>query len=239
MQQHNQSHCVPDMLLFQKILLRYFYTIFQNYSIFFYKKQESNSEKWDGTESQEVISDYERLYGCDFDVATRKFENELYGVWQVKEFVGWEGSGRYQWDGFYGDILIFCENAWISNGTPWYKPVYACYSAGMSELASEKFLNITWVDSRYDDQDGILAVAVCTERNRKFGAVLDGETFLFILTDDAIVMEKNGSYWELEKVGEVEMNSTFSNVSITQQSRLGECETVGSRGRRYTEDINW
>ena len=179
--------------------------------LFFYKKQESNSEKWDGTESQEVISDYERLYGCDFDVATRKFENELYGVWQVKEFVGWEGSGRYQWDGFYGDILIFCENAWISNGTPWYKPVYACYSAGMSELASEKFLNITWVDSRYDDQDGILVAAVCTERNRKFGAALDGETFLFILTDDAIVMEKNGSYWELEKVGEVEMNSTFSN----------------------------
>lgn len=180
---------------------------------FYHSRRKSNSEKWDGPESQEVISEYESLYGCDFEAATKTFENEIYGVWQVKDLVGWDGSGRYQWDGFYGDVLIFCENAWISDGTPWYKPVYACHSAGMSELASEAFLNITWVDGRYDDRDGILAVAVCTERNRNFGEALENETFLFILTDDAMIVEKNGSYWELEKVGQVEMNRAFSNVS--------------------------
>ena len=185
--------------------------------LLFCNRKESNSKKWDGTESQEVISDYERLYSCNFEVATRKFENEIYGIWQVKDLVGWDSSSKYQWDGFYGDILIFCENAWISNGIPWYKPVYACYSAGMSELASEDFLNITWGDSRYDEQEGVLTVAVCTERNRNFGGALDYETFLFILADDAIILEKNGSYWELEKVGEVKMTSDFLNVPAVQQ----------------------
>ena len=114
-------------------------------------------------------------------------------------------------------ILIFCENAWISSGTPWYKPVYACYSAEMSELSSEELLDITWVDERYENQNGILTIAVCTERNRNFGGALDHETFLFILADDAIILEKNGSYWELEKVGEVKMTSDFLNVPAVQQ----------------------
>ncbi|MBD5530631.1 MAG: hypothetical protein HDQ98_00300 [Lachnospiraceae bacterium] len=193
-------------------------------SLLFCIRKESNSEKWNGVESQKVISDYERLYGCDFEVATNKFESEIYGIWQVKELVGWDRSSRYQWDGFYGDILIFCENAWISDGTPWYKPVYACYSAEMSELAAEEFLDITWVDERYENQNGILTIAVCTERNRKYGAALDHETFLFILTGDAIILEKNGSYWELEKVGEVKMTSDFLNVPATQSRAIGSME---------------
>ena len=41
------------------------------------------------------------------------------------------------------------------------------------------------------------------------------ENILFILLDDVIVMESNGSYWELEKVGDIEMSDTFSNVSDT------------------------
>ncbi|MCM1500242.1 MAG: hypothetical protein NC124_17405 [Clostridium sp.] len=184
--------------------------------LLFHSKRESNSEKWNEAESQEVISDYERLYRCDFEVATKKFENKIYGVWQVKDFVGWDRSSQYQWDGFYGDILIFCENAWISNGTPWYRPVYACYSTEIDELAAEEFLNITWADNRYDGRDGILTIAVCTEKNQKFGDALDYETFLFILADDVIIVEKNGSYWELEKVGDVEMNDTFSNETAMQ-----------------------
>ncbi len=202
--------------------------------LFYYNRKESNSEKWDGTESQEVISDYESLYGCDFEIATRKFENKIYGIWQVKDLVGWDSSSRYQWDGFYGDILIFCENAWISNGTPWYKPVYACYSAGMSELASEQFLNITWVDNRYDDQIGILTIAVCTERNQNFGNALDHETFSFILSGDVMIMEKNGSYWELEKVGELEMTSDFSNVSATGDGDYDGYQNVTVQGEIIT-----
>lgn len=77
--------------------------------LLFFNRKESNSKKWDGTESQEVISDYERLYSCNY------------------------------------------------------------------------------------------------------------EAVLFILADDAIILEKNGSYWELEKVGEVKMTSDFLNMPAVQQ----------------------
>lgn len=216
-----------------------FTCVFLAILFFYYNRKESNSEKWDGTESQEVISDYESLYGCDFEIATREFENKIYGIWQVKDFVGWDSSSRYQWAGFYGDILIFCENAWISDGTPWYKPVYACYSAGMSELASEQFLNITWADDRYDDQNGILTIAVCTERNQNFGDALDHETFSFILSGDVIIMEKNGSYWELEKVGELEMTGDFSNGSATGDGDYDEAVRMLNQDLFNADSVNW
>ncbi len=109
--------------------------------------------------------------------------------------------------------MIFCEKAWIEDGTPWYQPVYACYTTNMNEL--EDLLKITWSDGRYEGKEMILTIGVCTERNKKFTDRWDGENILFILLDDVIVMESNGSYWELEKVGEIEMSDAFSNVSDT------------------------
>ena len=97
----------------------------------------------------------------------------------------------------------------------WFQPVYACHTAPMSEIAQNEYFNIQWVDDRYDNRDGILTAAVCTERNKKYGSRREGENFLFILLDDVIVMERNGSYWELEKVGEITMSDAFENVPDT------------------------
>ena len=83
----------------------------------------------------------------------------------------------------------------------------------MNEL--EDLLKITWSDNRYKDKEMILTIGVCAERNKKFSDRWDGENILFILLDDVIVMESNGSYWELEKVGDIEMSDAFSNVSDT------------------------
>ena len=58
-------------------------------------------------------------------------------------------------------------------------------------------------------------MGICTERNKKFSNSRDGETILFLLIDDVIVMECNGSYWELEKVWDIEMSDALSNVPVT------------------------
>ena len=81
----------------------------------------------------------------------------------------------------------------------------------MNEL--EDLLKITWSDNRYKDKEMILTIGVCAERNKKFSDRWDGENILFILLDDVIVMESNGSYWESEKVGDIEMSDALSNVS--------------------------
>ncbi|MDE7207646.1 MAG: hypothetical protein K2N90_10900 [Lachnospiraceae bacterium] len=175
--------------------------------------EESNSEKWITEECQKIIHDKEEAFGFDFTLAASEFEDKIQGVWQVKEFVGWDDSSRYQWDGFYGDIVIFCEKAWIEDGSPWNQPVYACYTAKVNEL--EDPLRITWSDNRYKGKKAVLTMGVCTERNKKFSESRDGETILFLLIDDVIVMERNGSYWELEKVGDIEMSDALSNVSDT------------------------
>ena len=173
--------------------------------------EESNSEKWNTEECQEIIHDKEEAFGCDFTFATSEFEDKIQGIWQAKDFVGWDDSSRYQWDGFTGDVMIFCEMAWIEDGTPWYQPVYVCYTTNMNEL--EDLLKITWSDSRYEGKEMILTIGVCAERNKNYPASRDGENILFILLEDVIVMENNGSYWELEKVGDIEMSDALSNVS--------------------------
>ncbi len=133
----------------------------------------------------------------------------------MKEYVGWDKSLKAQWDGYQGDLFLFCENAWVDDAVAWFQPVYACHTAPMSEIAQNEYFNIQWVDDRYDNRDGILTAAVCTERNKKYGSRREGENFLFILLDDVIVMERNGSYWELEKVGEITMSDAFENVPDT------------------------
>ncbi len=176
--------------------------------------RESNSQKWANGQSQNIISQYAAATGYDFETATMEFEQKIQGVWQVKEYVGWDKSLKAQWDGYQGDLFLFCENAWVDDAVAWFQPVYACHTAPMSEIAQNEYFNIQWVDDRYDNRDGILTAAVCTERNKKYGSRREGENFLFILLDDVIVMERNGSYWELEKVGEITMSDAFENVPI-------------------------
>lgn len=175
-------------------------------------QQESNSQKWENAQSQKIISDYAAATGYDFEIASKEFEQKIQGIWQVKEFVGWDKAMKIQWTGYQGDLFLFCENAWVDGGRAWFQPVYACHTAPMSEIAQKEYFNIQWSDDRYDNQDGILTAAVCTERNKSFSHLWEGKNFLFILLDDVIVMERNGSYWELEKVGDIVMSDAFENV---------------------------
>lgn len=183
------------------------------------EQRESNSQKWANAQSQNIISQYAAATGYTFETATKEFEQKIQGVWQVKEYVGWDKSLKAQWDGYQGDLFLFCENAWVDDAVAWFQPVYACHTAPMSEIAQNEYFNIQWVDDRYDNRDGILTAAVCTERNKKidtlYGDQWGSDSFLFIVLDDVIVMERNGSYWELEKVGEVEMSDAFENVPDT------------------------
>lgn len=169
----------------------------------------SNSDKWNDEECQSILTNYSSRFPCDFETATNDIEKKIYGVWQVKEFVGYDNSVRYQWDGYNGDIIIFCQNAWIDNGIPEFAPVYFCFATNMSELSSEDFLDVTWTDSRYENKEGILTIAICSEKNEKFGSAVDVEPMQFIICDDVLIMEKNGSYFELEKVGEIQMFENF------------------------------
>jgi len=54
-------------------------------------------------------------------------EKELSGIWQVQDMVGYNAdAAKYQWNGYSGDVVIFVDEAWIENGIPYFKPVYAC-----------------------------------------------------------------------------------------------------------------
>ncbi len=130
------------------------------------EQRESNSQKWANAQSQNIISQYAAATGYDFETATKEFEQKIQGVWQVKEFVGWDKSLKAQWDGYQGDLFLFCENAWVDDAVAWFQPVYACRTATMSEIAQNEYFNIQWTDDRYENRDGILTAAVCTQRNQ-------------------------------------------------------------------------
>ena len=171
--------------------------------------QLSNSEKWNNEECWNILSNYTSQFPCDFEVATKEIEQRIYGVWQVKEFVGYDNSTQYQWDGYDGDIFIFDQKAWIDGGIPEYKPVYYCYTADISQLSTEAFLDVTWTDGSYEDKEGILTIAICSQKNEKFGSAVDVEALKFIICEDVLIMEKNGSYFKLERVGQVQMLEIF------------------------------
>lgn len=173
----------------------------------------SNSQKWDSETSREILSEYETKYQCSFETADKEVEEKLYGIWQVKEFVGWTSSNEVSFDGAIGKIFIFCEEAWIDSGHPWFKPVYYCHRAGIEELSSEEFLNISWSDDRYNGQEGIYTIATYSEANRVLGdKYLYKPRLRLIIFGEALVMERSESYFELEKIADIHMNDKFENV---------------------------
>lgn len=166
-------------------------------------KSEINNNEY----TQSIIDDYSEKYGHEFGLASVELENQLYGVWQAKEFVGGDNSLRVYWDGFYNDIVIFSEDAWFYGESPHYKPVYALYSADFEELKQ----NIEWKDNRYEDYTAIVGIAVSSEKNNNLGST-EQRILKFIIMEDHIIIERNGSYFRLEKVGEIDLNGLFENV---------------------------
>ena len=172
----------------------------------------SNSQKWDSGTSREILSEYETKYQCSFEAADKEVEEKLYGIWQVKELVGWTSSNEISFDGGIGGIVIFCEEAWIDDGTPWFKPVYYCHRADVEELSGEDFLNISWSDDRYSGQEGIYIIATYSEENRVMEDKYLKPRLRLIIFGDTLVMEMNESYFELEKIADIHMNDKFTNV---------------------------
>lgn len=164
---------------------------------------ERNNKPWNIKAYQDSISEY---YNCDFEILTEKMQDRLYGIWQAKEIVGWVRTSRYQYDGI-GHIYIFCEDAWIDCGRPYFEPVYFGYTADIDELSSEDCLNIHWTDERY--KNGTLVIAPSAERMRGE----DWQPMLkFIIFDNVLVLEESGTYFELKKMAEINMKGNLENL---------------------------
>ena len=159
------------------------------------------------------MDDYSELYCHEFEPASVQIENRLFGIWQAKEFVGWDKSREICWDGLYGDIVIFSEDAWVLGGRPDYRPVYACYLADFEDMEQDLFLNIAWKDNRYEGCSGIVGMAVSSEKDNSRGSAQESKVLKFIIIEDDVIIETNESYFRLEKVGEIGLNDLFENVS--------------------------
>lgn len=49
------------------------------------------------------------------------------------------GKIRFPGEGVVGDMIIFSENAWISNGIPSFKPVYVYYELDAEDVKPDSF----------------------------------------------------------------------------------------------------
>ena len=165
----------------------------------------SGSEKYHNETIETVINDYAAEYHHSFMLATAEMESELYGIWQVWEYVGHKAlSGT--WDGMVGEVVIFSEAAWIDS-SPSFKPVYAYYKAYAEEMETDGFLeNVVWKDGRYSGLNGRVILGLHTQDY--FGRVVDStdmeDPIKMIMMDDCLIIERSGSYFELEKLGEIE-----------------------------------
>ncbi len=174
---------------------------------------QSNSKKWNNENTQELLEEYENMYNLAFMLATNDVEKELSGIWQVRDVVGYNAdTARYQWNGYSGDIVLFVDEAWIKNGVPYFCPVYACCNMYIEEMSMNDHLNISWVDDRYEGMEGTVIVGISTEKNRKFGSSVGFQTIVLIRVNNNLIIESNGSFFEMEKVGEVKMYNTFINI---------------------------
>ena len=176
--------------------------------------EESNSQKWENEKSQEILAEYESQYQRNLEVATKEIEEKLYGIWQVKENVGWTSSDRISYDGGIGEIYIFCEETWIRWQEPCFKPVYYYCRTDQEELSSKNFLNTSWTDDRYEDQEAIYILATYSEVNK---ADVAGDKYWkpqlqLIFFGDTLVVENSRSYFEMEKIADIQMNDKFVNV---------------------------
>lgn len=154
------------------------------------------------------------LYDHLFMPATTEMDKDLYGVWQIKECVGiMEGSDSLG-EGMVGDMIIFSENAWISDGIPSFEPVYIYSESCAGEVKTDRFFeNVIWINGWDADWNGKVIAGIETEKNAKYGSGhRQQEPFKMIMTDDSLVIEKVGVYFKTQKVGEVEWYQSLLNV---------------------------
>ena len=158
----------------------------------------SNSKRFNNEEVSTIIEDYANRYQHSFTLASADTEEQLYGVWQARGYAGHTRSSRYQWDGLWGDVVIFCENAMIYGGTPYLEPVYASYESCTEDMETDAFLDLKWKDGQYAGRDGTVILAV---GKGKDGEPDRGMPYRFILMENCLMIERGGSYFVMEKVG--------------------------------------
>ena len=161
-----------------------------------------------------VINYYEVRYHHSFIPVTTEIEKDLYGVWQIKECVGVMEKSDSQGEGVVGDMIIFSENAWISNGIPSFKPVYVYYELDAEDVKPDSFLgNVIWINGWDADWNGKVIAGIETEKNAKYGlGHQQEEPIKMIMTDDSLIIEQGGLYFKTQKMGTVEWYQSLKNV---------------------------
>lgn len=186
----------------------------------------SNSERYSNEEVDARIDDYAEQYQHSFTLASTETEERLYGVWQARGYAGHTRSSRYQWDGLWGDVVIFCESAMIYGGTPYLNPVYACYESCTEDMKTDAFLDLEWTDGHYEGLDGTVILAVGREKD---GELALGMPYRFILMEKHLMIERGGSYFVLEKVGIMELYDEDVMRNVMEQTD----QKISNSERRY------
>lgn len=176
----------------------------------------SNSERYSGEEVNARIDEYAEQYQHSFTLASAEIEERLYGVWQARGYAGHTRSSRYQWDGLWGDVVIFCESAMIYGGAPYLNPVYACYESSAKDMEADAFLDLEWTDRHYEGLDGIVILAVGREKD---GELAVGMPYRLILMGEHLMIERGGSYFVLEKVGMMELYDHLFMPATTEMDK--------------------
>ncbi len=185
----------------------------------------SNSERYSNEEVDARIDDYAEQYQHSFTLASTETEERLYGVWQARGYAGHTRSSRYQWDGLWGDVVIFCESAMIYGGTPYLNPVYACYESCAEDMKTDAFLDLEWTDGHYEGLDGTVILAVGREKD---GELALGMPYRFILMEKHLMIERGGSYFVLEKVGIMELydEDVMRNVMEQTDQKISNSDMI-------------
>lgn len=168
--------------------------------------EESNSQKWNSTVCQDIITQYSKEYHLEFDIATKDIEDKVYGVWQGKDIVGWD-----RLDGCHGlgvgDIYIFSQAGWIE-GNLMFQPVYYYYTARIEELSSGDILNAVWADKNYEKQEAVFIIGVDirgAEKRTPVDKEYSHAVKILLVGDKLVLQNYYGDFIEMEKVADVEI----------------------------------
>lgn len=169
---------------------------------------QSNNERYCDESVKNLIESYETEYQHLFVPATSQMEAYLHGIWQIKKCVGETEPTDFSDKKVVSDIIVFCENAWILNGIPSFHPVYYYYESGVEDLEKSVLS-----DNEYKKVKGKVIIGIQTEKNESFGSSYGlSEPIKLMMIENVLMIEEEGKYYELEKIGEVEMNDMFSNI---------------------------
>ena len=203
--------------------------------IWYRNVENSSKEQKNNEEINAIITDYAEQTQRPFVSAPIEIEKQLYGVWQAKEYAGYRRSTRYQWDGLWGNIIIFGENTFIYDNISYTHPVFAYYESSAEDLEMDEYLELEWTDERYTGLNGLVIAVLNSEKDGKF---VWGMPYQFIMMEDRLIIERGGSYFGLVKVGDIKPyhsdNTYLNEMNLTEQ--IESVDSVQSKSERYCNE---